>query len=495
VRMALGAGRARLVRQLLVESLALSCTGALLGLALAVGGTTLVAHFDGATVPLLRDVRVDGLAIVFVTGIAMLTGFGFGVLPALQASGSTPHDALKDAGRGGPASGGSVRRAIVVSEFVLVCMLLTGAGLLARSLGRVLDVDPGFSTENLVSLRVDPARRDYPTHETKNAYFEAILRHVRAVPGVETAGLTDALPLGDNFGWRGWSVTAKERAEDPDARANSLARMVDDAYFQTMRIGIKRGRGFMPDDLATSERVVVINEGLATKLWPGADPLGRELRTSGRDYRVIGVVNDVRYFALERETGEEMYMLLRQTGDYSTVDLVVRSASSPTALIPSLRSALKQADPSLPAVEFRTMEQLVGRSVFTRRVVVQLIAGFALFGLILASLGLYAVISYSVNQRTREIGVRMALGAAPSLMRSEILTQTLRLAAIGLAIGLPAAWLAARVIESLLFGVVSSDPVTFAGVAAVIAMVAAFAGYVPARRASRIQPMIALRSE
>jgi predicted permease len=495
LRMALGAGRGRLMRQLLVESLTLSCAGAALGLALAFAGTGLIAHFDGAGIPLLRDVRVDSLAIAFIASVAMFTGVGFGVLPALQASSSAPHDALKDASRGGAAGGGGLRRAIVVTEFVLVCMLLTGAGLLTRSLGRVLDVDPGFTPENVISLRVDPSRLAHPSLEARNAYFDTILQHVRAAPGVETVGLTDALPLGDNFGWRGWTVSAKERAADREARTNGLVRMIDDAYFRAMRIKVKAGRDFTTEDHASSERVVIVNEALARKLWPGEDPLGRELRSSGRDYRVVGVVGDVRYFALERDTGQEMYMLLKQTGDYQTVDLVVRSAVPPETLIPGLRAALHRADPGLPVAEFKTMEQLVDRSVFTRRVVVRLLAGFAGFGLILASLGLYAVISYSVSQQTREIGVRMALGAAPSALRGQILTQTLSLAAIGLAIGLPAAWIAAKGIQSLLFGVVSSDPVTFGGVMAVVTMVAAFAGYVPARRASRIEPMLALRAE
>jgi predicted permease len=388
-----------------------------------------------------------------------------------------------------------MRRAIVVAEIVLVCVLLTGAGLLTRSLGRLLDVDPGFTSENVMSLRVDPSRLDHPTLEAKNAYFESVLQQVRAVPGVEAAGLTDALPLGDNFGWRGWTVSPKERANDPAARANALARMIDDQYLSAMRIGMKAGRGFTSGDRASSERVIIVNEGLARTLWPNQDPLGRVLRASGRDYRVIGVINDVRYFALDRDTGQEMYMHLGQTGDYQTVDLVVRSAIAPASLIPGIRAALKRADPGLPAVEFRTMEQLVDRSVFTRRIVVQLLAAFAGFGLILASLGLYAVISYSVSQRTREIGVRMALGAAPRAMQGQILMQTMTLAAIGLAIGLPAAWIAAKGIQGLLFGVVSSDPVTFGGVTTVVAIVAGLAGYVPARLASRIDPVVALRSE
>jgi predicted permease len=495
LRMALGAGRGRLVRQMLVEGLALAGGGALLGLALAFGGTSLIAHLDGAAIPLLHDVRVDGLALAFTVSVAALAGAGFGVLPALQASGSAPQDALKDAGRGATGGGGSMRRAIVVAEIVLVTVLLTGAGLLTRSLIRVLGVDPGFTSENVMTLRVDPSRQERPTLEMRNAYFDSVLEHVRAVPGVEAAGLTDALPLGDNFGWRGWTIAPGDRATDPGARQNARARMVDDRYFSAMRIGINAGRGFTSDDRPSSERVVVINQALGRALWPDGNPLGRVLRASGRDYRVVGVVNDVRYFALERETGYEMYMLIEQTGDYQTVDLVVRSALAPAALIPGLRAALKRADPGLPAVEFRTMEELVARSVFTRRLVVLLLAGFAGFGLLLASLGLYAVVSYSVGQRTREIGVRMALGAAPVAMQGQVLKQTMTLAAIGLALGLPAAWMAAKAIQGLLFGIVSSDPVTFAGVAAVVALVAGLAGYVPARRASRIDPALALRSD
>jgi len=425
----------------------------------------------------------------------MLTGVGFGVLPALQASGFAPGDALKDAGRGTTGRGGRMRRAIVVTEIALVCVLLTGAGLLTRSLSRVLGVDPGFTSENVMSLRVDPSRLQHPTLETRNAYFDTVLQHVRSVPGVEIAGLTDALPLGDNFGWRGWTVAAKDRVTDRAARQNPRVRMIDTQYFAAMRIALKAGRGFTSDDQPSSERVVVINEALARALWPDADPLGRVLRSSGQDYRVVGVVNDVRYFALERDTGQEMYMLLRQTGDYETVDLVVRSAVPPASLIPGIRAALKRADPGLPAVDFRTMQQLVDRSVFTRRLIVRLVGGFAGFGLILASLGLYAVISYSVSQRTREIGVRVALGAAPLAMQRQILTQTMTLAAIGLAIGLPVAWIAAKAIQGQLFGIVSSDPVTFGGVVTVVAMVAALAGYVPARRASRIDPVVALRLE
>ncbi len=492
LRMALGASRGRLIRQVLVEGLILSCGGAAMGLALAFLAIRFLASLGSAGIPMLHAARVDGPAMAFSALAAVLTGIGFSVLPALQASASNPQEALKETGRGVTGAGSFMRRAIVVFEIVLVCVLLSGAGLLTRSLLRVLNVDPGFTSSNVITLRVDPLRERHSTREARNAYFDAILQQVRAVPGVEALGLTDALPLGDNFGWRGWTISA---IDGSTSRANALARMIDAGYLSSMRIALKAGRGFTPDDRPVSERVVIVNEVLARTLWPGVDPLGRLLEASGRQYRVVGVVDDVHYFDLERDTGPEMYMLLQQTGDYQTVDLVVRSAVPPEPLTPAIRQALKRADPTLPAVEFRTMDQLLDRSVFLRRLIVLLLAGFAGFGLILASLGLYAVISYSVSQRTGEIGIRMALGASPLAMQGTILAQTMTLAAVGLAIGLPAAWMASKAIRHMLFGVAGSDPLTFAAVAAVVAIVAALGGYIPARRASRIDPLLALRSE
>jgi predicted permease len=491
VRAALGAGRSRLIRQMLVESLTLSCGGAALGLALAFGATASLASVEGVKLP-LQGVRLDGVVLAFTALVAVLTGIAFGVLPAIQAAGASPQSALKHGGRSLSGAGRDwVRRAIVVGEIVLVCMLLSGAGLLTRSLARVLDVDPGFDPHAVITLRVDPSRA-YRTPAAKNGYFDRVLEQVRSAPGVDGVGLTDALPLGENFGWRTWSVSRTGQPRQAGQIPEALVRMIDEGYLAAMRIPLRSGRSFTVADTQSSEPVIIVNESLARGLWPDRDPLDQMLRTSGVDRRVVGAVS---YFALERDSGPEMYMPLRQTGDYGLVDLVVRSARPESQIAPVVRAALRRVDAELPVTELRTMRQLVDRAVFARRFVVLLVASFAGFGVVLATLGIYAVIAYSVTQRKQEIGIRMALGASPQVVERRFLTQTMLLALAGLAIGMPAAWIAARGLRALLFGVASSDLPTFAAVGALVVVVAALAGYLPAKRASRIDPLECLRRE
>ena len=497
IRAALGAGRGRLIRQLLAESLTLALCGAALGVTLAFSAINIVSRWEDTTIPLLRDVQLDATALVFTLLITLLTGVAFGLAPALGLSALAPHNALKEGSRGSTEgrAQGRLRRAFVVAEVGLVCVLLTGAGLLIRSLIHVLDVTLGFETENVIALRIDPAPQ-YATVSQKNAYYDEMLRAVRSVPGVEAAGLTDALPLGDNFGWRTWDARQKGHVNDRERAISPLVRMIDNAYLNTMKIPLLAGRAFQPaDEHPEAEPVIIVNEALTRRLWPGRDPLGQVLVTSNQERRVVGVVGGVRYFGLEQDPGLEMYLPLRRGDDYQVVDLVVRGSIPVANLIPDVRAALRNADPNLPAANFRTMQQLVAHSVFPRRSVVMLLAGFALFGLTLASLGIYAVISYSVSLRKQEIGIRMALGASPRDLQTGILVQTLRLVMIGVAVGVPAAWVAAQALRGLLFGVPTSDPVTFAAVLAVMTAVAALAGYLPARRASRLNPLDALRAD
>jgi predicted permease len=492
VRAALGASRGDLVRQMMTESLVLCIAGAVVGLILATVATDLVSRLQGTTIPLLRDVRVDNAALGFTVLIAAITGIVFGLLPAFQASAQAFPVALAEASRGSTSGrGGRVRRAIVVAEVALACVLTTGAGLLIRSLARVLDVQPGFATENVIAVRVDPSRAQ-TTSDQRDLYFDDVVRAVRSVPGVQALGLTDALPLGDNFGWRRWDALAEGHAPNEGERIQPLVRIIDGGYLGTMKIPLRAGRSFTPADDSSSEPVIIVNEALANALWPGKDPIGRMLKTSQVNRRVVGVVGGVRYFGLDRGLDPEMYMPLRG-GDYQSVDLVVRGAIPATTLAAGVRAALRGVDPNLPTVEFRTMEQLVDRSVFARRFTVLLVAGFAAFGLILSCLGIYAVISYSVTQRTQEIGIRMALGATPARLRTTIFGETGVLVVLGMIVGVPASWMASRAIRGLLFDVGSADPATYGAVLAVMAVVAVLAGYMPARRATEVEPSVALR--
>jgi len=491
VRAALGAGRQRLLRQMLTESVALSCCGAALGLILAVAGTRALAHLTAFSIPLLRNVRIDGGALGFTLLAALFTGVLFGLLPAIQVPAFAVQDALKDNSRGsiGGRRHSWIRSGLVVSEIAFACLLLVGAGLLIRSFLRVLDVNLGFHPERAAALRIDPSSR-FSSAAQQNAYIDEVLRRTRSIPGIATAGLTDVLPLG---GDRSWQVSAKGQVYVKDQHPEAFIRVVSDGYFEAAGIPLRAGRGFTERDRATSESVAVINETMARILFPGQDAVGQVLTQDG-GRRVVGVVGDVRHHALEETGGSEMYLPLRQTADYGAVQLVVRTALPPDGLAAAVRAALRPVDPNLPAREFRTLQELVDKAVSPRRFLVMLLAGFAAFALVLASLGIYGVISYSVNQRVQEIGIRMALGASATHLQGRILLHTLGLAALGLALGMTVSRLLASALGSLLFGVTSGDPVTFMGMGALLIAVAAVAGYVPARRASRIDPMLALRS-
>jgi len=491
IRAALGAGRWRLIRQMLTESVVLSCCGAVLGVIVAVAGTRALAHLDAISIPLLQNVRTDASALGLTLLMAVLTGLVFGLVPALQVPATAVHDALKDTSRGSTEGKqhGWIRSALVVSEIAFACVLLVGAGLLIRSFLRVLDVNLGFQPERAAAVRVDPGQQ-YKTQAQQNAYFDEVLRRARDVPGIQAAGLTDALPLGRN---RSWGVRAKDHVYAPGEYPDAFVRIVSDGYFRSMGIPLLEGRDISERDTPSSERVIVINQTMARTLWPGQDALGQIV---GADYerRVVGIVGDVRHLALERGAGMEMYLPIRQCGDYASVDLVVRTSLAPAELARAVRAALKPIEPNLPASDFRTVQQLVDKAVSPRRFVVLLLGGFALFALVLASLGIYGVISYSVNQRTQEIGIRMALGASAGDLQAGIIMQTLGLAAVGMLLGGAASWALAKALSGLLFGVTPADPVTFLGMLIVLTVVATIAGYLPARRASRIDPMAALRA-
>ena len=490
IRTAMGAGRGRLIGQMLTESLVLSCCGAVVGLLLTFVGTRALAHLTSVSIPLLSDVRIDGSVLGFTLVAALVTGLLFGLVPALQVQDLKLHDTLKDSNRGSSQGRGHawIRGALVVSEIGLACVLLVGAGLLIRSFLRVLEVNMGFVPERAAALRIDP-NSSYKTQEQKNSYYTEALHRVMDIPGVEGAGLSDSLPLGHN---RSWGIAAKGVQYTPQTFPNGFPRIISDGYFHAMGIPLKAGRDFTERDTKGALNVIILNETCARTLWPGEDPIGK-IVAEDVDRTVVGVAGDVHHMALEEGSGNEFYIPMRQTQDYGTVDLVVRTSLPTAELASRLREALRPIEPDLPMANMRTLQTMVDRAVSPRRFVVLLLGGFAGFALVLASLGIYAVISYSVSQRTQEIGIRMALGASAETLQRNILLQTLGLAGIGMVVGIVASWALARTLSGLLFGVTSSDPVTFAGMLVILTGVAALAGYLPARRASRIDPMSALR--
>ena len=492
IRAALGAGRRRLLRQMLTESVLLSGCGAFVGLLLAVIGTRAIARMDAVSLPLLGSVGLDASAVIFVLLLALAAGLAFGMAPALQGSEARVHDALKASGRSATDGrrGQWLRRSLVVSEIALACVLLVGSGLLIRSFLKVLDVDLGFRPESVVALRVDPDENAIKTDTEFVGYVDNVLRVARDVPGVSSAAIADGLPLGSNRSWgiaRGGDEFVKGRFQ------GGYIRVASDGFVEVMGMRLVKGRDFSKQDAQGGERVVVINEGAEKTLWNGESALGKILRVGGQDRRVVGVVGDVKNLSLETTVGNEVYLPLRECVCGSNSTLIVRTKLEPAALARSLRAALTPVVPNLATNELQTLRSAVDRAVSPRRFFTALLGGFSIFALCLALLGIYGVISYTVTHRTQEIGVRIALGASSAQVQGRIIRETLELAVAGLVIGTLGAWIAARALSGFLFGVTSADPATYAAMTIVLTLVAIASGYFPARRASRIDPVVALR--
>jgi predicted permease len=441
---------------------------------------------------MLAAARVDAQALWFTMGLALLTGVLFGLAPALQISTAGVYESLKESSRGSSEGrrGAWVRNSLVVGEIALACVLLVGAGLLMRSFVRVMDVDLGFQPAHTAIWTVEPGQK-YRTQEQRLALYQELVRRVEAVPGVESVGFTDCLPLGRN---RSWWARAKGVQYAEGQIPLAFPRIVDPGYIPTMKIPLRAGRTFTAHDTAQSERVIVINENVARRLFPDRDAVGQIMLAGQGEVRVIGVVANVRHSSLEETAGLEMYFPATQMGSGS-VELVMRAKREPEALAPDIRAAMRAVEPSLPTAGFRTLTDVVDRAVSPRRFVVLLLGSFAALALVLASLGIYGVVSYSVAQRSQEIGIRMALGASAGHVQLSVLRQTLLLAVAGSLLGVAGSIAVARLIASLLFGVQPGDAATFAGMIGTLTFVAALAGYLPARRASRIDPMSALRAE
>lgn len=492
VRRTLGATRARLVRQLLLESGLVSLSGAIVGVGIAAAATTFVAGTSGLDIPMLASVEVDGAALLFTVAIALLAGLAVGMVPALQVGEGGEAEALAGSSRGSSVGRGGrrLREMLVVSEVAIACVLLVFGGLVLRSFQRVMDVEIGFEPEGVVAWQLSSPRGFDDIRELV-AYYDEIVTSVEAVPGVESAGLVDALPLGRNRTWGG-RVVGKSYEE---GRGESFfPHVVDHRYLATMEIPLVEGRRLRADDDRESALVVVVNETAARTMFPGADAVGQFMNLWYGEVEVVGVVGDVKHRALEIASDNEIYFPIAQLWDFNTLDLVVRTALTPEAVVAPVRAAIRAADPQMPTEDYRTLDSVVERSVSPRRFTLQLLGAFALSALLLAAVGIYGVLSYSVTERIPEIGIRMALGESAAGVRSRVVARTLMLTGISVAVGISASLVGTRLISSLLFGVEPTDPGTFVVMVGVLLTVATLSGLIPAIRASRIDSAHALRS-
>ena len=493
VRGALGAGRTRLVRQLMTEAVVLGVAGGAVGLLIAYWGTQALIVAQPADLPRLEHVGVNLTVVLFTLGLSVLTGLSFGVLPALQATGSRMMSALREGGRGGSASSGShrVRGALVVAEMALAVALLTGAGLLIRSFIELTRVDPGFQPERAIAFRVSLQGDDYREGQQIRDRLYALLERLRALPGVTATAATSVLPLSGRSSLVDFQVTGE--TPPPNVNAEIGMASVTPDYFRAIGTPLVRGRGITEQDRNGGPPVALINEAGARQWFPGLDPVGKTvLAAGGTEREVIGVITDVR----ERDMGNQaMPMLFVPHAQRTTrsVRIVVRAAGDPLSLAASIRAQVRAMDPNLPLTELQPLDDLISTAMARPRFYTSLLTLFAAVALVLAATGIFGVLSYSVAQRAREIGIRMALGAPAGRVVRMVVGQALTLAAIGLGIGIALAIAVGRVLRSQLFGVSAVDPITLVMVIVVLGASAAVASVMPARRAASVDPVTALR--
>ncbi|HEX8149358.1 MAG TPA: ABC transporter permease [Pyrinomonadaceae bacterium] len=508
VRAALGASRRRIVRQLMTEGALLSAAGGLLGTLLALWTFAFLQQLVPAGMRAMAEPRLDSAVLGFTLLVSLAASVAFGLAPALQASKTDLNDALKQAaGRSSTGAGRRLRGAFVVAEVALALVLLVGAGLVVRTLYNLRGQYAGLKPESVMTLRTQLAENRYREPARRAAFYDGVLERVKGLPGVVAAGYTTAVPLTRKGGANGLSVEGKENG--PNAVWNANHRQVSPDYFRALGLAVREGRGLTEQDDEGAPPVAVVNETMARSFWPGETAVGRRFKVGAPEspqpwLTVVGVVQDVRQMASDEPVKAEMYVHYRQAmrhfpspgfASFAPRDLVVRTSVAPTSIVPAVREAVRELDASQPVSSVRTLEEVLGRDTAQRRVGVILLAAFAGLALLLAALGIYGVLAFFVVQHTPEIGVRMALGASPGDMLLMVVGRGMKLALAGVGVGLAAALVLTRLIESQLFGVSATDPFTFAGLALLLAAVALLACLVPARRATKVDPMVALRYE
>jgi putative ABC transport system permease protein len=497
VRKALGASGGRLVRQLLSESILLSVCGGVLGMVFAAALMPALRSISPGAVPRLGEAKIDGVVLIFSLFLCVITGIAFGLVPALQTSKKDLHETLKEGGRGSSEGGGRgrFRAGLVVAEIGVALVLMTGAGLLMQSFSRLMQVNPGFSPKNLMAfpLTLPPSRYSKP--ELQAQFYRQILEHVKAMPEVQSVGITSYLPLGGAS--RYVFVCPEGRVcEGVGKDPTSAVRQVSAGYFETVRTPFLNGRTIDEKDIAGGLPVAVINETAAKHFFAGQNPVGKHIANS-RDMvqrEIVGVVADVKFSTLNAADVEEMYLPMAQV-PWPNTTLLVRSEANSQSLVAGVRAKIAEVDPSLPIAGISSMEEVVGASVAQPKLTMQFVGVFAGFALLLAAIGIYGVMAYTVSARKQEMGIRVALGARPADILRLVVGQGMRMALIGVALGVVASLALTRLLASLLFGVRATDPLVFSVAALALAGTAFVACYLPARRATRVDPIIVLRYE
>jgi putative ABC transport system permease protein len=503
VRVALGATRGQLIAQLLTESLVLGLLGATIGLGVAVLLVRALVRLGPTSIPLVATLTVDTTVLAFTLGAAVVTSIVFGMTPAVSVSGRSAHSSFAFGSRGVVGtSTKATRRLLVVSELAFAAMLLVGSGLLIRSYLQLQRIEPGFDPEGVVTFDLSLPTAKYPGPANLEAFVSTLLARLQTEPGVESAAIAFGLPFTSDLN----AITGFRREDQPEPDSASMPsasmRIVSADYFRTMRIPIRSGRAFDRRDTAAAPEVVLINERAAERFFAGVNPIGQQIRVSAQLARharngpktIVGIVGNVKYDGLDEETPAEIYLPYDQHRvDAFTV--AVRTAADPLAIVPSSRRIVAELDSQLPLANIKSLASLVDASIAERRFTMVVFLAFAGVAAALSAIGVYGVLSYLVSQRTKEIGVRLAIGASPSSVVWLFVREGIVLTTVGLTAGLIGALIAGRWIQSLLFDVTPADPTTFAGVACALTVAAVLATYLPARRAARVDPTEALRAE
>ena len=503
VRVALGAGRAQLARTVLTESVALACMGGLAGVALAYAGVAWLRALAPAHLPRLDAIAVDGMVLAFTAAVCLLSGLLFGLVPLAATAHADPIDALRSGGRGAAAGsvwgrGHAMRRGLVIGEIALAVMLVAAAGLLVRSVAALRDVDPGFKADGVLTFEMATTGRRYPDGDSVARLWREIWPRLESIRGVRAAGGVSALPLSDFAAWG--PITIEGHTPPPGERfINADQRTAGGHYFEALRIPLRHGRFFNEHDTIDSERVVIVDEKLAERYWPGEDPVGKRLKFGdlGDDTpweRVVGVVGNVQQYGLDTDDRIAIYRPHAQRPG-RVLYVTVHTAAEPSGLRAAVAGVVHALDPDLPLHRMTMMSERVERALASRRFAMTALVLFAFVALVLAAVGTYGVMAYLVRQGTRELGVRLALGATPGAVARLVIGQGLSVTAAGLGLGLAGAWVMGRVLEGLLYGVTARDPLTLGVTIVSLSVVAVLACWLPARRASAIDPMRSLRAE